>query len=79
MSTGYIPKIDTARAAAAAAKWERASAIVWRNDLKIIDGDIVELGVVVVVSLAAAPPRGKEVAAVMVLRWSELRFSGWKG
>lgn len=77
---GYIPKIDTARAAAAAAKWERASAIVWRNDLKIIDGDIVELlGEVVAVSLAAAPPRGKEVAAVMVLRWSELRFSGWKG
>ena len=67
MSTGYIPKIDTARATAAATKCDLASDIVLRNDFRITSGDIDDEEDVVVVEaaeiLAAPPPRGKVVAA----------------
>lgn len=87
MSTGYIPKIDTARATAAATKCDLASDIVLRNDLKITSGDIDEEAVVVLVVveiLAAPPPRGKVVAAATAVVLTPLpmmsgeRFIGWK-
>lgn len=89
MSTGYIPKIDTARATAAATKCDLASDIVLRNDLKITSGDIDEEDVVVLVEaaeiLAGPPPRGKVVVAAataVVLTplpmMSGERFIGWK-
>ena len=88
MSTGYIPKIDTARATAAATKCDLASDIVLRNDLKITSGDIDEEEDVVLVEaaeiLAAPPPRGKVVAAATAVVLTPLpmmsgeRFIGWK-
>ena len=88
MSTGYIPKIDTARATAAATKCDLASDIVLRNDFRITSGDIDDEDVVVVVEaveiLAAPPPRGKVVAAATAVVLTPLpmmsgeRFIGWK-
>lgn len=89
MSTGYIPKIDTARATAAATKCDLASSIVFRNDLRITCGDIEEEEAVVAVveaaeSLAAPPPRGNVVAAATAVVLTPLllmsgdRFIGWK-
>lgn len=89
MSTGYIPKIDTARATAAATKCDLASDIVLRNDFRITSGDIdEEEDVVALVEaaeiLAAPPPRGKVVAAAKAVVLTPLpmmsgeRFIGWK-
>ncbi len=87
MSTGYIPKIDTARATAAATKCDLASDIVLRNDLRITSGDIDDDEAFVVVDaaeiLAAPPPRGNVVAAatavvLTLLPMSGEHFIGWK-
>lgn len=88
MSTGYIPKIDTARATAAATKCDLASDIVLRNDLRITSGEIEEdedvVVVVVVEILAAPPPRGNVVAAATAVVLTPLpmmsgeRLIGWK-
>jgi hypothetical protein len=88
VSTGYIPKIDRARATAAATKCDLASDIVLRNDLRITSGDIDDeeeaVVLVVVEILAAPPPRGKVVAAATAVVLTPLpmmsgeRFIGWK-
>ena len=82
VSTGYMPKMLTARAAAAAARCDFASRTVLMNDLSIVDGVAVVDGDAVVESLAAAPPRGgnaitAEVATAAVVR--DGRFIGWNG
>ena len=82
MSTGYIPKILTHRATAAAYKCDLALIIVCKNDLNIINGVlfvVVTGGDVVVVSFAA-PPRGNNVAlAIAVLVIRDCRFIGGYG
>ena len=77
MSTGYIPKILTHRATAAAYKCDLALIIVCMNDVTMsarpLVDDIVAAGVVVVDALvaeeifAAAPPRGNIVAEEMAI------------
>ena len=72
VSTGYIPKMLTARATAAAAKCDFALIIVCTNDLNISNGAAlvllaaVEEGVVDSL-LAAAPPRGNMTAFVAIM------------
>ena len=71
VSTGYIPKMLTARATAAAAKCDFALIIVCTNDLNISNGAaLVLLAAVeegVVDSLLAAPPRGNMTAFVAIM------------
>ena len=71
VSTGYIPKMLTARATAAAAKCDFALITVCTNDLNIINGAaLVLLGALLVVDdslLAAAPPRGNMAAFVAIM------------
>lgn len=73
VSTGYIPKMLTARATAAAAKCDFALIIVCTNDLNISNGAalvllaVVEEGPVVDSLLAAAPPRGNMAAFVAIM------------
>lgn len=72
VSTGYIPKMLTARAAAAAAKCDRASTTVWTKDLNTDDS--CSCIVVVAVPAPPPPPRGNravtvaEAMAVLVAR-----------
>ena len=75
VSTGYIPKMLTARATAAAAKCDFALIIVCTNDLNISNGAVlVVLGALLVVDegvvdslLAAAPPRGNMAAFAAIM------------
>lgn len=73
VSTGYIPKMLTARATAAAAKCDFALITVCTNDLNISNGAalvllaVVEEGPVVDSLLAAAPPRGNMTAFVAIM------------
>jgi len=78
VSTGYIPKILTHRATAAAYKCDLALIIVCINDLNIInDVFVVVAGAddVVVVSFAA-PPRGNNVALAIAVLVRDCRFIG---
>lgn len=80
VSTGYIPKILTHRATAAAYKCDLALIIVRKNDLNIINVVlfvVVAGGDDVVVVSFAAPPRGNNVAlAIAVLVIRDCRFIG---
>ena len=72
VSTGYIPKILTARATAAAARCDFALIIVCTNDLNISNGALLGLLTVAVEEgvadiLLAAPPRGNMAAFVAIM------------